>query len=241
MNGVYNQLREHFYKICNENGLLREEVHVHARVLSTEEAIGNPEGDDFPLQKGKERLMEAVFGQGKGQAFTDQFGDFSGRLEDVSAMELASNYRRAVFVSTMNAVLRHLGLVSGTIHCRDREPSICAEYLAEFIREKCGFPRITQIGYQPKMVERLQETFPYRIVDMDPDNIGERKKNVIVEGPEDSSEACRWADLLLVTGTTLVNCTIEEFLGGRQVLFYGTTIAGAASLMGWPRFCACSK
>lgn len=34
--------------------------------------------------------------------------------------------------------------------------------------------------------------------------------------------------------------TPEEAIG-KPVIFYGTTIAGAAYLMGWDRFCAASK
>ena len=41
--------------------------------------------------------------------------------------------------------------------------------------------------------------------------------------------------------TTLVNDCIGDFLNGKQVLFYGTTVAGAAALMDWPQFCACSS
>lgn len=88
------------------------------------------------------------------------------------------------------------------------------------------------------MVERLSAAFEYRILDLDPDNIGTTKFDAVVEGPEAAVEAAAWADLLLVTGTTLVNATINDFLSHKQVLFYGTTIAGAASLMNWDRFCA---
>lgn len=238
---IYNTLCERLHRICAEHDLLKEEVDIHARVLSTEEAIGNPEGDDFPLQKGKERLMEASFGKGRGQAFTDQFGDFSGRLDEILAMRLSNNYRRAIFISAMNAVMHHLDLASGTIHCRDEGPTVCAGHLADYIRAEYGHPRIIQIGYQPKMVERLQEDFPYRIVDMDPDNIGSWKNQVRIEGADNSREVCEWAELLLVTGTTLVNDTIQEFLMDKPVLFYGTTIAGAAELMDWPRFCFASR
>jgi hypothetical protein len=240
MSSVYDELCKRFYRICSENSLLREQVDIKARVLTTEEAIGNPEGDDFPLQKGKERLMQAGFGQGRGQAFTDRIGDFSGRLGEILEMDLNNNFRRAVFVSAMNAVLNHLGRVSGTIHCRDKDPTICAGHLAEFISSNYGRPKITQVGYQPKMVERLQEDFHYRIVDLDPENIGQTKNDVVVEGPETSSQAIEWADLLLVTGTTLVNDSIGDFLNGKPILFYGTTVAGAAEIMNWPRFCACS-
>ena len=88
------------------------------------------------------------------------------------------------------------------------------------------------------MVESLCPHFPLRVIDMDPDNIGTRKFHVTIEGPEATEEAIRWTDLLLVTGTTLVNGTIGRFLKSKPILFYGTTIAGTAYLMGWNRFCA---
>ena len=77
-----------------------------------------------------------------------------------------------------------------------------------------------------------------RVIDLDKDNIGTEKFNTTIEGPEKTDDAVDWADLLLVTGTTIANGTIEQFLNRKPVLFYGTTIAGAAHLMGWDRFCA---
>jgi len=152
------------------------------------------------------------------------------------------NYRRAIFVASLNAVLHYLRLTSGTIHCHDQGPTECAERMASFIREQYGQPKIAQIGFQPKMIERLQKDFAFRTVDLDPDNIGKRKADVIIEGPESSQAVCNWADLLVVTGTTLVNNTIEEFLDiNKPTLFYGTTVVGAATLMGWPRFCSSSQ
>jgi uncharacterized protein (DUF4213/DUF364 family) len=238
MHDVYAELRKRLLDLCESHNLLNEPVRIRARVLSTEEAIGNPEADDFPLQKGKERLMSAEFGTGTGQAFTDLYGDFSGKLQDVIDMPLKNNFKRAIFVSAMNAVLRHLKEIQGTIHCRDKEPALCAAELVHFIRDRYGEPKITQVGFQPRMVEHLTAAFPYRILDMDPDNIGTRKFGAQVEGPEATPEAVAWADLLLVTGTTLVNGTINDFLSHKPVLFYGTTIAGAAHLMNWTRFCA---
>lgn len=240
MDDVYEELRSRFGDLCKKNDLLDKQVKIEARVLTTREAIGDPEGDDFPLQKGKERLMEAVFEKGRGQAFTDHFGDFSGRIDKILEMPMENNFHRAVFVASLNAVINHLGLAEKTVHCRDTEPGICARQLVSFIKDHYGLPKIVQIGYQPKMVEGLQNDFEYRIIDLDPDNIGMSKNNVVVEGPGQTVEACQWADLQLVTGTTLVNDTIAGFLSEKPVLFYGTTIAGAAALMGWPRFCACA-
>lgn len=237
MHDVYTKLRKRFFDVCESHNLLSESVRVKARVLGSEEAIGNPEADDFPLQKGKERLMQAEFGTGKGQAFTDRYGDFSGKLHDVVAMPLENNFRRAVFLATLNAVLRHLNEVQGTIHCRDKEPAICAAALIDFLKGGYGQIKITMVGFQPRMVENLSAAFDFRVLDMDPDNIGTRKFDTVVEGPEATVGAVAWADLLLVTGTTLVNGTISHFLSHKPVLFYGTTIAGAAHLMNWDRFC----
>lgn len=239
--GVLSGVQARVRKMWEENGLLDERITVRARTLTTEEAIGNPEGDDFPLQKGKERLMEAEFRGARGQAFTDRFGSASATLGEIASMPLENNYRRAVFVSACNAVLRHMGQCDRTVHCRDAEPAQCAEKLADFVgREYGDSVRITQVGYQPKMVESLARRFDLRVLDLDPDNIGQLRHGVRVEGAESTPEAMRWADLMLVTGSTIVNDTLGGFLDERPVIFFGTTVAGPAALMGWQRFCACS-
>ncbi|MBI4773532.1 MAG: hypothetical protein HY788_05005 [Deltaproteobacteria bacterium] len=238
MNDLYDVLKERALALWKAARILEEPVTVRAVALSTEEAIGNPEADDFPLQKGKERLMQADFGRGSGQAFTDRFGDFEGTLKEVLEMPLENNYRRAVFIATLNAALRHMGQVRGTVHCRDQEPKQCAAELAAQIKNRFGRVNIGQVGFQPRMVESLASEYPMRLLDLDPDNVGGRRFQVLVEGPEAADDVIAWADLLLVTGSTLVNRTIERFLGKKPVLFYGTTVAGAAHLMGWDRFCA---
>jgi hypothetical protein len=234
---IYHEIRIKVYELCKSQELLSQPVPIRAYGLSAEEAIGNPEADDFPLQKGREKLMQAEFFDAKGQAFTDRYGDFDGILENVLQMSLENNFRRAVFVATVNAVLRHMKRIEKTVHCRDRGPGECAAELVRYLKSRDGFVKITQVGFQPRMVEALAAHFPLRVLDLDPDNIGSRKFQVTVEGPENTDDAVHWADLLLVTGTTLVNGTIGEFLGRKPVLFYGTTIAGAAHLMNWDRFC----
>ncbi len=238
---IYEQIKDKFSQLCMAHDLMNQPVQVKARVLSVQEAIGDPEADDFPLQQGKERLMQADFLGSSGQAFTDRFGDYEGRLRDIIAMPLTNNFRRAIFIATLNAVLSHLNQTGRTIHCRDQEPVECASELADFIEKEYGSVKITQVGFQPAMVEALNRKFSYRILDLDPENIGTEKRGARIEGPEATKDAIDWADLLLVTGTTIVNGTIEPFLTGKPVLFYGTTIAGVADLMGWPRFCARGK
>ena len=240
MTSLYDTLQMQALKLCHQIDTPNEIVKVKARTLSTEEAIGNPEADDFPLQKGKERLMQAQFGRGLGQAFTDQFGDYEGCLLDILAMPLSNNYRRAVFIATLNALLHHMRRITGTLHCRDREPIDCARKFAAHLKARYGPAKIGQIGFQPRLVEAIGEAFPLRLMDLDPENIGTRKFNVLVEKPEAKEDVIHWSDVLLVTGSTVVNGTIEHFLGEKPVIFYGTTISGASHLMGWERFCACS-
>ena len=238
MHDIYATLTQKAAALLRDHGLMDETVRVKARALSVEEAIGNPEADDFPIQKGKERLMQAEIRGALGQAFTDQFGDYEGTLETILAAPLTNNYRRAVFVAALNAALRHLGRIEGTVHCRDEEPKACANALSEHIHSRYGTVKIALVGLQPRMVEALAERFPLKVLDMDPENIGSCKYGPVVESPDSTPAAVDWADLLVVTGTTIVNGTLPAFVGGKPLIFYGTTIAGAAYLMGWERFCA---
>lgn len=237
MEQIFIDLRQKLRVLCQDKGMLNETITIRAKTLTPEEAIGNPESKDFPLHKGKERLMQAQLGSGKGQAFTDQYGDYTGSLAGLLDMELTNNFRRAIFVASLNAMLDHLGLVRGTLHCRDDGPTKCAPDVAAYIVERHAPRRVLQVGFQPCLVEQLGQSHDLRVVDLDLDNIGQKKRGILVEGPEVTSEAMDWADLLLVTGTTLINDTIGKFLNSKPVVFYGTTIAGAAYLMGWDRVC----
>ena len=104
-----------------------------------------------------------------------------------------------------------------------------------------GAPRIAQVGFQPAFAGALSQRFELRVLDLDPDNIGQTRRGVLIEGPEATDDALAWADLVVATGSTLVNDTLEGVLGGKPTLLYGTTVAGAAALMGWDRFCARSS
>ena len=67
---IYDILTMEFERIAKENNLLNESVVIKAAPLTPDEAIGNPTDRDYPLVRGKERLMEANFQGGRGQAFT---------------------------------------------------------------------------------------------------------------------------------------------------------------------------
>jgi hypothetical protein len=234
-------LREGLARIAKQNGLGLQMVSVSAFPLSPEEAIGNPEEWDYPLIIGRERMMQADFLGAKGQAFTDLYGDFRGTLGQVLEMDLTNNFRRAVFISTLNAVMRHEGDISGTVHCKGDEPRKCAQELVECLKRRTNGRRIAVVGFQPRMVEALSQRFELRVTDLDDENIGQERYGVTIGGPEKNPAYLEWCDLALVTGTTVTNGSLAQFLhSSKPVVFYGVTVAGASRLLDMERFCPMS-
>ncbi len=238
------RLREKARRAAEEAGLLGTPLKVEIRKLPPEEAIGNTPERDYPIWKGKEGIVEARIMESAGQAFTSAPGDFEGELAgvldlDLSGTDAAAVRNRGIFVASVNALCRHLGITGGTVHCRDEGPRECADDLARAV--KAGSPngcRIALIGCQPRMIEALSDGYHLRVIDLDPDNIGKPFSGITVEGEEMTDDALETCDIALVTGTTLVNGTIDRFLNLKcHTVFYGTTIAGAAALMGLRRFC----
>jgi len=234
---LYDIIKKEFVKLINENGLQGEKVIIRATPLSPQQAIGNPEDRDYPLVIGVERLMQAEFRGSLGQAFTDMYGDFNGRLSDIVAMDLRNNFRRAIFISSLNAVMRHLGLITKTIHCKNNQPRECSHELVGYIERNYGHPRVAMVGFQPRMVEALSERFELRVTDMDRDNIGKEKFGVKIYDPGQTERHLNWCDIALVTGTTVVNDTIDQFSISKPAIFYGITISGVAKLLGLNHFC----
>jgi uncharacterized protein (DUF4213/DUF364 family) len=231
-------LRDYLKKLIEERGWGGDRVTVRARTLTPEEAIGSPEDDDYPLVRGRERLIEADFRGARGQAFTDMSGDFEGTLEEIAGMEAANNFRRAVFIATLNAVMRHAGRAERTVHCRDEEPVRCARELPDRLAREGPVQKVALVGLQPRMLESLSRRFEVRTTDMDAGNIGRSRAGVVIEATERAAEHIAWCDAAVVTGTTVANGTIERFLDtGKTTVFFGVTCAGAAAVLGLDRFC----
>lgn len=235
--GVYDDIREKFLEMVLDKHWGGETIEVIATPLTPEEAIGNPEDRDYPILKGKERIMEARFRGAVGHAFTDMYGNFTGPLIDVTQMALENNFRRAVFMATLNAVMRYLKKADATAHCKDEAPRRCSRELVSTIHTHFGHPRVAMVGFQPRMIQALSKAFDIRVSDLDPDNIGKQKFGQIIEGPERTRENISWSDLCVVTGTTLTNGTFPDFLNEKPTIFYGVTISGVASLLNLWRFC----
>lgn len=237
----YNDIKESFFNLIKKKDIMSSKVEVvSARTLTPQEVIGKPERDDFPLLKGKEVMLQADFKGSLGQAFTDMPGNYRGSLKEILELHLDNNFKRAVFISTLNAVLRHLNYISKTVHCKDKEPTECATHLVDYIKERFDNPRIAFIGMQPAMVEALAAQFGVRVVDLDPDNVGQKRCGVLVEGAAYTKEILSWADVILATGTTVVNNTLTSLLIEKPIIFYGVTIAGVAFLKGYEQYCFCA-
>jgi len=236
MSEILDQFIDEMKVVISRHCLEDETVSVVARPLTPQEAIGRPVHDDYPLLKGKERMMQATFLNERGQAYSDHTGNFTGSLSVVMNLPMDSNFHRALLVATANAVLRKIGIIDKSRHCKDRDPEHCASYLMDTL-EPFSAQKVGMIGDQPRLLEELSRNVKVRVCDRDPDNIGTVKSGIRVEDAAAHDEITRWADLLLATGTTLVNDTIEHFIGEAPVIFYGITISGAATLLGLNHFC----
>jgi uncharacterized protein (DUF4213/DUF364 family) len=238
--------KSQFEKIIRENGLSDSDISVLVKTLSPEEAIGVPGRRDFPIVEGKERVVEADFQGAKAHAFTDAPKEFIGKLKDVIAMPLADSGRRAIFIATMNAVLKHSKIIETTLHCKNEEPEQCAVEIASHICNTLGSKKVGLIGLNPAILEALSRTFGsenIRITDLNRENIGSVKYGVHVwDGITMTEKLVQESDIVLMTGTTLVNGTFERIWSAvrqydKDYLVYGVTSAGVCSLTGLNRIC----
>ncbi|WP_313755786.1 Rossmann-like domain-containing protein [Tissierella sp.] len=239
----YIQLQQKLKEIVKQNNLYDENIFITTNTLTPEEAIGITERKDFPLLNGKEVLIEAKFLDSVGQAYTDSPTVFNGSIKKVLELDLSDNRNKVLFIAALNAILKHLKLIENTIHCKDEEPEQCGKEVVKYIQDKFGNVKIGMVGFQPAIIDNLRRKFSIRVLDLDPKNIDKVKYDVLIEdGKNNMEEVVNWADILVVTGSTITNGTIVNFLKLKKpILFYGTTIAGVAYLEGLDRICFCSK
>ena len=243
---ILEQAREQFEQLVTDSSLPDQEIRVLIKTLTPEEAIGTPGRRDFPIVLGKERVIEAEFAGARAHVFTDSPKEFIGRIADVVNLPLDSNGNRAIFVGVLNAVLRYLGMIEKTLHCRDEEPEQCANEIAAFL--KCNHHNATVglVGLNPAIAESLAKGFGtanVKITDLNPDNVGKSKYDVeIWDGRTRTEDLVEASDVVLLTGTTLVNGTFDALWGeirrhGKEYLIYGVTAAGISALIGLNRIC----
>ena len=233
-------------EIAEQQGLSDVAVSVLVKPLTAEEAIGKPGRRDFPIIVGKERVIEAEVLGAKGHAFTDSPADFIGKLGEILNLPLKANRDRAFYIATLNAVLGYLDLAEKTVHCKDEEPEKCGKEIASYILKQWGKVRVGLIGLNPAIAEALIDTFGaknVKITDLNKQNIGSAKYGVeIWDGGEMARDLIKQSDVVLITGTTLVNGTFDSIMDciqnyNKDYLVYGVTAAGICKLMGLNRIC----
>ena len=233
-------------EIVTKNKLLDAHVSVLVKTLTPEEAIGEPGRRDFPIILGKERVLEADLLGARAHAFTDSPGEFMGNLRAVFNLPLTSNRERSIYVATLNAVLKYLNLIEKTIHCRDEDPERCGKEIASQLLGRYGKTKVGLIGLNPALAENLIETFGVenvRITDLNKQNINSFKYGVkIWNGNEMTEELIKQSNVILITGTTLVNGTFDHIMHciqnfRKDYLIYGVTEAGICKLMGLNSIC----
>lgn len=235
IDSLYGALKTALAGLIEEHDLAGKELNVRCRVLEAAEAIGTPEHKDYPILKGREHMVEARMENARGQAFADEFENFEGPVDSLLTMELDTNSKRAIFIAGLNAAFKYCKKCGPTVHCKDDEPVECAKKLHEIFSEN---EKILLAGLQPRFLEELSKTNSIRTVDLDPENIGTVRYGVKVEPPENTEEAIEWCDTVFATGSTVVNGTITDFLKlDKRVVFFGVTIAAAASILGLEVFC----
>lgn len=240
---LFETLRDKFKLLLKEHDCDTEMISIKSRGMTPEEAIGKTERLDYPILSGKEIMVTADYKGCAGQAFTSAPTDYTGNIDNIVNADIAGDeHARALFIACMNAVMRYLGLADRTVHCRNEGPEKCAEDFINWLEDEFDNPHILQVGYQPALLNRLSAHYDMRILDLDTVNIGKTVNGVTVEdGGAEHDEALKWADLILCTGSTLANGSIVEYLeysnSGKDVRFYGTTLAGAAQLLGLKRVC----
>ncbi|MGB8453888.1 MAG: DUF364 domain-containing protein [Anaerocolumna sp.] len=241
MEQVFKVLKDGLREVIKQNNLTESQISITSKALSPEEAIGITQRKDFPILTGKEIMLQASFREGGGQAFTDSPAVFCGSLEEILGMDLINDiHARGLFIAALNAVMKYAGLIENTIHCKNKEPELCAQKFVSYIRDNYEKPKIALIGFQPALLEHLSEVFELRVLDLNPDNIGKIKYGKVIEdGLKDFEEVVvKWADLIFCTGSTICNGSIVNFINlEKEVLFFGTTLAGAAQMLKLKRAC----
>ena len=244
---MYTKLKTGFIDLSKKNDLWESEVNITAKILTSEEAIGETERKDFPLLQGKEFLIQANFKNALGQAFTDAPGNFKGKLKEIFELELTDNSNRALFIAALNAVMRYVGRAEKTIHCKNNEPELCAREIVRTIIDKYSADiKVGIVGFQPAIIDNFSKnitTQNLKVIDLDKNNINKKKYGVLIwDGSKMKDELFKISDVILATGSTIVNDSLSQLISlsekyQKPLYFYGTTVAGAARILNLKRLC----
>lgn len=232
----YTSLKLRFSALCHDNHL--DDSYVSVKVDPTyHEKSGT-------ALTGRTRLEGSFLGH-HGMSYSFNPFQFEGTVKELLSMDLEEAADRAVFVAALNAVCGYIHPDIRTVHCSEEGSFVCTEKLVQQLRDT-GYGCPGLIGFQPSFLKALSSDYGNsNIACVDHDDIDEavrRSADVDLLDEMHLQQLIAWSDVLVVTGATLVSGTLPHILewaelSGKPVLFYGTSIAGAAYLMDLPRFC----
>ncbi|ENN96205.1 hypothetical protein J422_03623 [Methanocaldococcus villosus KIN24-T80] len=232
-------IKKELKKLLEENELMDEEI----KITPANVKLDSSRIKDYPLLNRREVLLRAYFKNAIGEAFTADIREFNGCVKDIFLL----NHNPSL-IATLNAVMRYLNLIDKTEHCQNSEPEECAKKLCEYLIDNYGEDiKVGIIGYQPAMIKCLAETFKNVIAtDLNFDNVGRIRYGVPIYHGDMNEYLIKNSDVVLATGSTAVNGTICEILKlvrnyNKDIIFYGTSIAGVAKILNLKRFCLLGK
>lgn len=239
---IYKDIKNKFIKVLNENKVNLEENIISTTYLSGKDIFKDSDIKDYPLNNKNEVLVESRYKNSVGQAYINDYVYFEGSIEDVINLNLEDDKNKAIFISVINSVLKELGLIKATVHCKDNQPEECAVEIGRYL-EKLKIKKIYLIGYQPTFIKILHSSFKIDVYDLNPLNIGKSNNNIEIKHSNEKPANFDTKDsILLVTGSSLTNNTFNQFFDlDIKVIFYGTTVAGVAYLLGLKRLCFLSE
>lgn len=235
---LYRQIISRFCELPGAAELMEEKVIVTASPES--EHTLRPDGDPPSTVARPEYCVTARIGQATGEAYTEIPSSFEGSLREALEIPATEKGISAVSVSALNAAMNCLSGVPGVFPEDPQCRAAYADALCHYVTEHYGRSRIVLVGYDGYIVKRfMEEGLDFWTMDRDPDHISQdRFHHVIVNSAKRNRESCfAWGNILIVTGSTLCNGTIVQYLdSGKELLFYGITCSGAAVLLSLPWF-----
>ena len=238
INELYQKILSGFYELDGAKALLNETVSV--KKSEEPERTLRPENDPPSTVARPEYGVTATLCGVKGEAYTEDPSDFSGTLQQALEIPPTEKGISAVTIAALNAAVNYLGLASGAFPEGEEARFCYADALCRYVTEHFGRSNIILVGYDGYLVKRfMDEGLDFWTMDRDPDHISQNRfQHVVVNNAKRNRDSSFvWGKYFIVTGSTLCNGTILHYLDcGKEVLFYGITCAGAATLLHLPWF-----
>lgn len=235
---IYKNLIDKFYELPGVSDMLSQKISI--------KGDSEPEPTLMPWNyipfkdRRPEYRVTAEFNGFRGEAYTELPMDFEGTLQEALCLPVSDKGIDARILASINAVMNSMELCAGVFPTTFDERRMYTDALYMHVSQNFGTSNIVLVGYDGYIVKKfVAEGVDFWTMDRDPDNISQdRFKHVIVNSAYYNRQAClEWGKLFIITGSTLTNGTIVQYLDqDKELLFYGITIAGAAKLLGLPWF-----